>query len=101
MAAWAPWTIEELEKLRAQPDTLIEYDHGDRATPGTGTGDHCIGHADSSHLSAWDELPEGDPTSDWCVMPAEQFMAWGLYQPTQRHLIDFANTNEHIDANKT
>jgi Fe-S oxidoreductase len=30
-------------------------------------------------------------------MPAEQFMAWGIWQPTQRHLIDFANVNGHID----
>ena len=90
--------VEELEKLRAQPaDTLIEYDHGDRGNAWDRYGEHCIGYADSSHLSAWDDLPEGDPTSEWCVMPAEEFMAWGIWQPTQRHLVDFANVNGHID----
>ena len=54
------------------------------------------GYADSSHLSAWDDLPEGDPRLNG-VMPAEEFMAWGIWQPTQRHLVDFANVNGHID----
>ena len=30
-------------------------------------------------------------------MPASEFMAWGLYQPTQRYLVDFGNANGHID----
>ena len=31
-------------------------------------------------------------------MPASEFLAWGLYQPTQKYLVDFGNANGHIDA---
>ena len=41
--------------------------------------------------------PRGDDPAEWCVMPASEFMAWGLYQPTQRYLVDFGNANGHID----
>ena len=61
-------------------------------------GEYCVGYDDSNHLEAWSELPEGDDPADWCVMPASEFMAWGLYQPTQRYLVDFGNANGHIDA---
>ena len=90
--------IEELEKLRGQPmDVLIEYDQGERGDAWDRYGEYCVGYDDSNHLEAWSELPEGDDPADWCVMPASEFMAWGLYQPTQRYLVDFGNANGHID----
>ena len=32
-------------------------------------------------------------------MPAEKFTEWGIFQPTQAHIIDFNGANNHIDTN--
>ena len=90
--------IEELEKLRGQPmDVLIEYDAGDRGDAWDRYGKYCVAFDQSNHLEAWSELPDGDDPNEWCVMPASEFLAWGLYQPTQKYLVDFGNANGHID----
>ena len=80
----------------ASSSALIEYDHGSGATRRDRYGSIAWAMRMATTLAPG-TIYRKDATSEWCVMPAGEFVAWGLYQPTQRHIIDFANANGHID----
>ena len=37
-------------------------------------------------------------TDDWCVIPASNWVNWGIHQPTRATIIDFAGDNGHADS---
>jgi len=95
--------VEALEELRGQPvDTLVhvrEGDHWSSIQEGA-----CLTYAMSAANEVWqDKKFTGDhPESqdDYCLVPASKWVNWGLYQPTQFHLIDFSGVNNHVDADQ-
>ena len=87
--------VEELETMRGQPaDTLVYYGKGD---DWDNWGDECLTFSDSSELGVWSSLDEGEDHTKWCVIPAEHWTNWGIFQPTQSTIIDFEDVNGHGD----
>ena len=87
--------VEELETMRGQPaDTLVYYGKGD---DWDNWGDECLTFSDSSELGVWSSLDEGEDHTKWCVIPAEHWTNWGIFQPTQSTIIDFEGVNGHGD----
>ncbi len=87
--------LVELDGVRGQPsDTLV---HVDKGNVWDEWGDKCLPYEESSHLSIWEDIHEGDPYEDWCVMPALYWSNWGIYQPTRATIIDFSGANGHSD----
>tara|TARA_Y100001934_G_C12378079_1_gene790461 strand:+ start:2422 stop:5241 length:2820 start_codon:yes stop_codon:yes gene_type:complete len=87
--------LEELDGIRGQPsDTLI---HVEKGNVWDDWGDNCLPYEETSHLSAWENIHEGDPLSEWCVMPAVYWKDWGIYQPTREAMFDFSGANGHAD----
>ena len=85
--------IEELETMRGQPsDTLVYYEKGDDWQDWE---DECLTFSESSDLGVWDTLDEDYDPEKWCVIPAIHWSNWGIYQPTQRLIIDFEGFNDH------
>ena len=85
--------IEELETMRGQPsDTLVYYGKGDDWQDWE---DECLTFSESSDLGVWDTLDEDYDPEKWCVIPAVHWSNWGIYQPTQRLIIDFEGFNDH------
>ena len=85
--------IEELETMRGQPsDTLVYYGKGDDWQDWE---DECLTFSESSDLGVWDTLDEDYDPEKWCVIPAIHWSNWGIYQPTQRLIIDFEGFNDH------
>tara|TARA_B000000565_G_scaffold192604_1_gene147103 strand:+ start:1107 stop:3599 length:2493 start_codon:yes stop_codon:yes gene_type:complete len=85
--------IEELETMRGQPsDTLVYYGKGDDWEDWE---DECLTFSESSDLGVWDTLDESYDPEKWCVIPAVHWSNWGIYQPTQRLIIDFEGFNDH------
>ena len=85
--------IEELETMRGQPsDTLVYYGKGDDWQD---REDECLTFSESSDLGVWDTLDEDYDPEKWCVIPAVHWSNWGIYQPTQRLIIDFEGFNDH------
>ena len=85
--------IEELETMRGQPsDTLVYYGKGDDWGDWE---DECLTFSESSDLGVWDTLDESYDPEKWCVIPAVHWSNWGIYQPTQRLIIDFEGFNDH------
>ncbi|MEC9120463.1 MAG: (Fe-S)-binding protein [Candidatus Thermoplasmatota archaeon] len=85
--------IEELETMRGQPmDTLVYYGKGDDWQDWE---DECLTFSESSDLGVWDTLDEDYDPEKWCVIPAIHWSNWGIYQPTQRVIIDFEGFNDH------
>ena len=85
--------IEELETMRGQPsDTLVYYGKGDDWQDWE---DECLTFSESSELGVWDTLDEDYNPEKWCVIPAIHWSNWGIYQPTQRLIIDFEGFNDH------
>ena len=58
--------LEELEKMRGQPTDILLNDASEFST----------------------DYPD-------LVVPATDWMRWAIFQPTQKHLIDFGNENGH------
>ena len=88
--------VEELEDMRGQPsDTLVYYEKGDDWADWE---DRCLTFSDSSNLGVWSGLDDSEDVGDWCVIPAVYWSAWGIFQPTQNILMDFADVNGHADA---
>ena len=85
--------IEELETMRGQPsDTLVYYGKGDDWQDWE---DECLTFSESSDLGVWETLDEDYDPEKWCVIPAIHWSNWGIYQPTQRLIIDFEGFNDH------
>ena len=85
--------IEELETMRGQPsDTLVYYGKGDDWQDWE---DECLTFSESSDLGVWETLDEDYDPEKWCVIPAVHWSNWGIYQPTQRLIIDFEGFNDH------
>ena len=85
--------IEELETMRGQPsDTLVYYGKGDDWQDWE---DECLTFSESSDLGVWETLDEEYDPEKWCVIPAVHWSNWGIYQPTQRLIIDFEGFNDH------
>ena len=85
--------MEELEVMRGQPsDTLVYYEKGDDWNDWE---DRCLTFSDSSELNVWHELDESDDPLKWCVIPATYWSNWGVFQPTQKVMIDFEGVNGH------
>ena len=85
--------IEQLETMRGQPsDTLVYYEKGDDWQDWE---DECLTFSESSDLGVWDTLDEDYDPEKWCVIPAIHWSNWGIYQPTQRLIIDFEGFNDH------
>ncbi|MBI32210.1 MAG: hypothetical protein CMB72_06530 [Euryarchaeota archaeon] len=91
--------IEELETLRSQPgDTLVSIEESHHHEHMMGL---CLSYSESSKSVAWidDHFDDGAwAYEDYCVMPAKEFTNWGIFQPTQSHIIDFNNANNHVDS---
>ena len=91
--------IETLEELRGQPvDTLVDINEGhDWAV----IEDDCLTYEQSIANEVWqDSKFEGEDAysrSDFCMVSASHFMNWGIFQPTQKNLIDFSGVNHHTD----
>ena len=87
--------IETLEELRGQPvDTLVDINEGhDWAV----IEDDCLTYEQSIANEVWqDSKFEGEDAysrSDFCMVSASHFMNWGIFQPTQKNLIDFSGVN--------
>ena len=87
--------VEELETMRGQPaDTLVYYDKGD---DWDNWSDECLTFSDSSDLGVWSSLDEDEDHTKWCVIPAEHWTNWRVFQPTQSIIIDFEGVNGHDD----
>ena len=87
--------VEELETMRGQPaDTLVYYGKGD---DWSNWGDECLTFSDSSDLGVWSSLDEDEDHTKWCVIPAEHWTNWKVFQPTQSTIIDFEGVNGHDD----
>jgi len=87
--------VEELETMRGQPaDTLVYYGKGD---DWDNWGDECLTFSDSSELGVWSSLDEDEDHAKWCVIPAEHWTNWRVFQPTQSTLLDFEGVNGHDD----
>ena len=85
--------IGELETMRGQPsDTLVYYGKGDDWQDWE---DECLTFSESSDLGVWETLDEDYEPEKWCVIPAVHWSNWGIYQPTQRLIIDFEGFNDH------
>jgi len=91
--------VEDLEGLRAQPsDTII---HTSESHDWNSMEINCIAYEDSMTAAGWqhkDFLSGAQLRSDWCLLPAENWLNWGITQPTQKIVLDFANTNNHQDG---
>ena len=87
--------VEDLDGMRGQPsDTLVHHEHGNVWEEWES---ECLLYGDSSYLAAWSGLGSEEDPDDWCVIPAENWVDWGLYQPTKLHLIDYSGANGHAD----
>ena len=85
--------MEELESNRGQPsDTLVYYEKGDDWSDWE---DRCLTFSESSDLDVWHELEDSEDPLKWCVIPAAYWSNWGIFQPTQKMIIDFEGVNEH------
>ncbi len=90
--------VEELDGLRGQPiDTVIhlgENHHWEHMEQ------HCLPYTDSSGADSWqhkDFLSGDQLREDWCLIPATHWLNWGITQPTQATVIDYAGENAHGD----
>tara|TARA_B100001250_G_scaffold218704_2_gene187679 strand:+ start:2826 stop:5615 length:2790 start_codon:yes stop_codon:yes gene_type:complete len=87
--------VEDLDGMRGQPsDTLVHQEQGNVWDE---WGSECLLYEDSSYLAAWSGLGSEEHHDDWCVIPAENWVDWGLYQPTKLYLIDYSGANGHAD----
>ena len=92
--------IETLEELRGQPsDSLVLIEEGDQWAAMAAL---CLTHEESISNSVWDgkQFTGSDAASrdDYCLLPAENWLNWGIFQPTQFHIIDFLDANNHQQA---
>ena len=92
--------VETLENLRGQPvDTLVDMNEGDNWGS---IEEGCLSYEESIANDVWlDEKFEGADAlsrSDFCMVTGSQFMDWGIFQPTQKNLIDFSGVNHHTDT---
>ncbi|MEC7704120.1 MAG: (Fe-S)-binding protein [Candidatus Thermoplasmatota archaeon] len=91
--------ISALEELRSQPaDTLVAINEGHHWED---IHADCLTYEESMANEVWMSSKfEGEDAysrSDFCLVTASQFMNWGIYQPVQERLIDFAGANNHFD----
>ena len=87
--------LAELDGIRGQPsDTLI---HSEKGNVWEDWADDCLTYESTSGLAVWDSMEEGSEHSEWCVLPASNWVNWGIYQPTRSAIIDFSGANEHAD----
>ena len=92
--------VETLEDLRGQPvDTLVDINEGHNWGS---IEEGCLSYEESLANDVWlDEKFEGADAlsrSDFCLVTGSQFMDWGIFQPTQKNLIDFSGVNHHLDT---
>ena len=92
--------VETLEDLRGQPvDTLVDINEGHNWAV---IEDDCLTYEESIANEVWqDSKFEGEDAnsrSDFCMVAASHFMDWGIFQPTQKNLIDFSGVNHHTDT---
>tara|TARA_B100000214_G_scaffold274575_1_gene204717 strand:- start:1291 stop:4107 length:2817 start_codon:yes stop_codon:yes gene_type:complete len=89
-----------LEELRGQPvDTLVNINEGHHWEI---IEEDCLTYEQSLANPVWENPKfEGEDAysrSDFCLVTAGHFLNWGIYQPTQEHLIDFSGANGHTDT---
>ncbi len=92
--------VEDLETLRNQPeDMLVMMDESHHAEDML---ENCLTYHASSGSAIWqDSTFEGEDAQDraeFCLMPASYWANWGIYQPVQETLIDFAGANNHAQT---
>ena len=92
--------VSALEELRGQPvDTLVDINEGHHWEM---IEEDCLTYEQSLANTAWENSKfEGEDAysrSDFCLVTAGHFLNWGIYQPTQEHLIDFSGVNRHTDS---
>ena len=89
-----------MEELRGQPvDTLVDINEGHHWEV---IEEDCLTYEDSIANPVWQKSKfEGEDAysrSDFCLVTAQHFLNWGIYQPTQENLIDFSGVNHHTDT---
>ena len=89
--------MSALEELRGQPvDTLVHIDEGHHWHA---IEEDCLPYEDSMANNAWNDKKftgeEAESRTDYCLVSAQHFLHWGLFQPTQFNLIDFSGVNNH------
>ncbi len=92
--------ISALEDLRGQPvDTLVNVNEGHHWED---IQSDCLTYDESVSNNAWDDKrfrgEDAESIDDYCLVPSEKFLNWGIYQPTQFHLIDFSGVNNHMET---
>ncbi|MEE3083003.1 MAG: heterodisulfide reductase-related iron-sulfur binding cluster [Candidatus Thermoplasmatota archaeon] len=92
--------ISALEDLRGQPvDTLVNVNEGHHWED---IQSDCLTYEESVSNDAWDDKrfrgDDAESIDDYCLVPSEKFLNWGIYQPTQFHLIDFSGVNNHMET---
>jgi Fe-S oxidoreductase len=89
--------VETLEDLRGQPsDSLVMMEEGDHWASMAAL---CLTYEQSISNDAWENKKfigsDAESRDDYCLLPTENWLNWGIYQPTQFHIIDFLNANNH------
>lgn len=95
--------VDDLATLRNQPaDTLVAPAEGH---DWDSMADNCLTYSESSGNYLWqDSKFTGEDAADrgeYCLLPAEHWVNWGIYQPVQGILMDFSDANNHIETHST
>ena len=88
--------VDELGTLRNQPqDTLLAIDEGN---DWDSMEANCLTYGASSGSMLWQDssfTEDGVDRADYCLLPAKNWLNWGIYQPVQENIIDFSDANNH------
>ena len=92
--------VDELATLRNQPvDTLLVIEEGHDWDL---MESNCLSYGASSGSSLWQDSKfvgeESSDRSDYCLLPVSYWKNWGIYQPVQMTMIDFADENKHMQT---
>ena len=92
--------VDELATLRNQPvDTLLMNDEGH---DWENMEENCLTYGASSGNALWENSKftgeDAEERGEYCLLPANYWVNWGIYQPVQYTLIDFSDANNHVQT---